>query len=72
MDINQAAEILEVSTNISKDELKKKFKRLVMKYHPDRNKDHDSTKNLLKSKKLMKHYTPIIQILNGCHNILLL
>jgi len=50
MDINQAASILEVSTNISEDELKTKFKKLVMKYHPDRNKDEDTTSKFIEIK----------------------
>lgn len=36
MNPEQAADILEVSTNISKEELKKKYKHLVLKHHPDR------------------------------------
>lgn len=47
MNIYEAANILEVSTNISKEELKKKFKELVLKYHPDRNKDFDSTQKFI-------------------------
>jgi len=50
MNINQAANILEVSTNISKEELKKKFKTLVMKYHPDRNPGNDTTKKFIEIK----------------------
>ena len=50
MDINQAASILEVSTNINKDDLKTKFKRLVMKYHPDKNQDNDTTKKFIEIK----------------------
>lgn len=50
MNINQAANILEVSTNISKEELKKKFKELVMKYHPDRNQDIDTTQKFIEIK----------------------
>jgi len=50
MNINQAANILEVSTNISKEELKKKFKRLVMKYHPDRNQGNDTTQKFIEIK----------------------
>lgn len=50
MDINQAASIMEVSTNINKEDLKIKFKRLVMKYHPDRNKSKDATKKFIEIK----------------------
>jgi len=49
MDINEAADILEVSTNISKDELKKKFRIMVIKYHPDRNQT-DTTKIFIQIK----------------------
>jgi len=47
MNIKQAYQILEVSENISDEELKKKFKSLVLKYHPDRNKEQDTTKKFI-------------------------
>ena len=50
MNVNQAADILEVSTNISKEQLKIKFRKLVMKYHPDRNKSADATKKFIEIK----------------------
>ncbi len=29
--------------NISKNDIKKSYKRLILKYHPDKNKDLDTT-----------------------------
>ncbi len=47
MDLNEAYQILEVSPNISDEELKKKYKKLVLQYHPDRNKETDTTKKFI-------------------------
>ena len=52
MNVDEAADILKVSTNINKEDLKTKFKELVMKYHPDRNKDEDTTKKFIDIKEL--------------------
>jgi len=37
-------QILELNSNASLDEIKKSFRELAKKYHPDRNKDPDSAK----------------------------
>jgi len=50
MNITLAYQILEVSENISEEELKKKFKSLVLKYHPDRNKASNSTQKFIEIK----------------------
>ena len=34
--------ILELDTNADENTIRKKYKKLAMKYHPDRNKDHDA------------------------------
>ncbi len=47
MDVEESARILEVSVNINKKDLKNKFRKLVMKYHPDRNKSLDASKKFI-------------------------
>lgn len=37
MNIQEALEILHVSIDIKENEIKAKYKKLVMKYHPDKN-----------------------------------
>ncbi len=47
MDLNEAYQIMGISQNISNEELKKKYKKLVLQYHPDRNKGTDTTKKFI-------------------------
>ena len=50
-------EVLGVSQTASGPELKKAFKKLAMKYHPDRNPDDpQADKNLKKQQKHMKSF----------------
>ena len=44
-------EVLGVSKGASKDEIKKSYRRLAMKYHPDRNKDDADAETLFKEAK---------------------
>ncbi len=56
MDIQSAYKTLEVSPNISDDELKKKYKELAKKYHPDVSKDPETFKKINESYQLIKDY----------------
>ena len=44
-------EVLGVSRDASADDLKKAYRRLAMKYHPDRNPDDDSAQDRFKEAK---------------------
>ena len=42
MENNNLYDILDLKNNASKDEIKKKFKTLALKYHPDKNKEKNA------------------------------
>ena len=49
-------EVLDVSKNATDDEIKKKYRQLAMKYHPDRNTDGDKVAAELKFKEVKEAY----------------
>lgn len=51
---NNYYEILEVKYNATHDEIKKSYRRLAMKYHPDRNPQNKNAEN--KFKEIQKAY----------------
>jgi molecular chaperone DnaJ len=50
LNLQEALSILEVPESINEADLKLKFKRLVLKYHPDRSKEPDATQKFIKIK----------------------
>tara|TARA_B100001250_G_C19053262_1_gene466843 strand:+ start:52 stop:474 length:423 start_codon:yes stop_codon:yes gene_type:complete len=51
-------EILGLSTNASKEDIKKTFKKLALKYHPDKNKDANAEEEF---KKISEAYNNLIK-----------
>ena len=45
---NNYYEILELDKNCSKDDIKKQYKKFALLYHPDKNKDEDSSEKFQK------------------------
>ena len=46
-------QILGVSENFTRDELKSSYKKLALKYHPDRNPNDKKAENMFKYRRLM-------------------
>ena len=70
MNLDEAYQILQVSTNINKEDLKVKYKRLVLLNHPDRNKEAGATEKFIQIKDayeiILKHLeNPIQRIYPG-------
>jgi len=60
INIDQCYTILELTTNATLTELKKNYRRLVLKYHPDRNNNDDTHFKLIQEsyETLSKHIQP--------------
>lgn len=54
MNLDQAHQILELPLVTSQDNIKKKYKQLVLRYHPDRNKSSDATKKFIEIQEAYK------------------
>ena len=48
MNIYEAIEILELTREYSDEDIKKNYKRLLIKHHPDKSKDPDSQERFIK------------------------
>lgn len=48
MNINECYEIFEISSDSTEKDIKTKYKKLVLAYHPDRNKSTDTTKQFIR------------------------
>lgn len=65
MNISQAYKLLELPDDATEKEVKKQFKKLAVKYHPDINKDPDAES---KSKEISEAYNFILKYLEDTKN----
>ena len=61
MDKYQCCRILQVSENITKEELKLKYKKLILKFHPDRNKELGANERFIKIKDAYEQLVKILE-----------
>lgn len=54
MNIEECYKIFELQYNSTEKEIKTRYKNLVLKYHPDKNKHKDTTKKLIKINRAYK------------------
>ncbi len=56
VDIKRALEILELPPFITRQEIKRRYKELVKKYHPDINKDSKKINQIVQAYKILNEY----------------
>uniref|UniRef100_UPI003F4ABCEB DnaJ domain-containing protein n=1 Tax=Pasteurella multocida TaxID=747 RepID=UPI003F4ABCEB len=62
MNINEALNLLNLSQNVSKDDIKKAYKKMAIKYHPDRN---PAGAEVMKAINAAFEFLALLQIVGG-------